>query len=406
MLLAQANALESGTPQQRLAYVVLVSELDSPEAGVEALEALHESVESGALADIPEGYDRLLETVGGLLFARAAGETAPTPSEADQAALGRALGVYGDYLLANATDDTNSLQELERQFVWSGVGIVGALVWFLLAGFTGFVLLILFIALAVQGRLRLRFAPDSGPGSVYLETFALWFLSFIGLSLVLPFVSSRLLGVGLDEMSQSTKLLVSMVTMFLSLVTLCWPVVRGVRFGEVCRQIGLGRCNLIREMLAGFATYCASLPLLLVGVILFLVLSTVWFFAFGAPAEPSHPIQDNFGSGPAGILLVYLLACVAAPIVEEIMFRGVFYRYLRDQSARLMWIASFALSALVSSFVFAIIHPQGVLFVPILGGLAVGFCIGREWRDSLVAPMVAHAINNAVVVTLNVVING
>jgi membrane protease YdiL (CAAX protease family) len=59
-------------------------------------------------------------------------------------------------------------------------------------------------------------------------------------------------------------------------------------------------------------------------------------------------------------------------------------------------------AALVSSFIFAVIHPQGVLFVPALGGLAVGFCLYREVRGSLIAPMVAHGINNAVTLALGV----
>jgi membrane protease YdiL (CAAX protease family) len=49
-----------------------------------------------------------------------------------------------------------------------------------------------------------------------------------------------------------------------------------------------------------------------------------------------------------------------------------------------------------------LIHPQGVLFAPALGGLAVGFCLYREWRGSLIAPIVAHGINNAVTLTLGI----
>ena len=88
------------------------------------------------------------------------------------------------------------------------------------------------------------------------------------------------------------------------------------------------------------------------------------------------------------------------------MFRGVLYRYLREVSDRCGFFLSFLFSALVSSFIFAAIHPQGISFIPVLGALAVAFCIGREWRGSLIAPIVAHGINNLVTVTLGMLLLG
>ncbi len=57
-------------------------------------------------------------------------------------------------------------------------------------------------------------------------------------------------------------------------------------------------------------------------------------------------------------------------------------------------------SALASSFVFAVIHPQGWLAVPPLMGLAFVFALAREWRGSLLPAMVAHGINNGIVMTV------
>jgi membrane protease YdiL (CAAX protease family) len=79
-------------------------------------------------------------------------------------------------------------------------------------------------------------------------------------------------------------------------------------------------------------------------------------------------------------------------LVEETMFRGALYRHLRE------WLPGpwgVAAAALISGFLFAAIHPQGWLAVPVLTALAVGFALAREWRGSLVAPMVGHALNNA-----------
>jgi membrane protease YdiL (CAAX protease family) len=49
------------------------------------------------------------------------------------------------------------------------------------------------------------------------------------------------------------------------------------------------------------------------------------------------------------------------------------------------------------SFVFAVIHPQGILGVPMLMTLALGFTVARELRGSLVGAMAAHGLNNGLV---------
>jgi membrane protease YdiL (CAAX protease family) len=90
----------------------------------------------------------------------------------------------------------------------------------------------------------------------------------------------------------------------------------------------------------------------------------------------------------------------------EIAFRGILYRHLRDECGRLGLVASLAIAALASSFLFAVIHPQGVLFAPALMGLAVAFCISRETRGSLWPAIVAHGINNAVTLSLGVTLLG
>jgi membrane protease YdiL (CAAX protease family) len=106
------------------------------------------------------------------------------------------------------------------------------------------------------------------------------------------------------------------------------------------------------------------------------------------------------------IMLLFMLASVVAPFVEEIAFRGLLYGHLRAVVAPRMRFISLLVAAIGSSFIFAVIHPQGVLFVPALGGLAVGFCIFRELRGSLVAPMVAHAVNNAVTLAIGLTLLG
>ncbi|HEV3025798.1 MAG TPA: CPBP family intramembrane glutamic endopeptidase, partial [Pirellulales bacterium] len=91
-----------------------------------------------------------------------------------------------------------------------------------------------------------------------------------------------------------------------------------------------------------------------------------------------------------GRVQVLFVASVAAPIVEETMFRGVLHRHLRDATSLLGYAASALASATVASFVFAAIHPQGWLAVPALMALAFAFTLTREWRGTLVPSIIAQ----------------
>jgi len=61
-------------------------------------------------------------------------------------------------------------------------------------------------------------------------------------------------------------------------------------------------------------------------------------------------------------------------------------------SAWLRWLPG----VLLSAFVFAVIHPQGWAGVPAIMALAGSFSVLRLWRQSLIAPMTAHALNNGI----------
>jgi membrane protease YdiL (CAAX protease family) len=92
-----------------------------------------------------------------------------------------------------------------------------------------------------------------------------------------------------------------------------------------------------------------------------------------------------------------VLACVAAPIVEETMFRGVLFRHLREMGRFWPRFGALMFAAVVNSLIFAAIHPQGLVGIPVLMTLGIAFSIVRHYRDSLLAPMAMHAVNNFVV---------
>ena len=110
-------------------------------------------------------------------------------------------------------------------------------------------------------------------------------------------------------------------------------------------------------------------------------------------AHPTHPVQQMFGRGAGMLTFVYVLASIWAPIIEETMFRGALFSHLRSRVG--WWI-----SAPIVSVIFAAIHPQGWVAIPVLSAIALVLAGLREWRGSAIASMVAHATNNAVAVTV------
>lgn len=138
----------------------------------------------------------------------------------------------------------------------------------------------------------------------------------------------------------------------------------------------------------GICGYFAGIPIVMMGFLL-----TFLLISFTGD-QPTHPVMDQFqGGGTFGLILIFLVACVLAPILEEIMFRGVFYHYLRGSNPALI-------AALLSGVIFAAIHPQGIAAIPVLASIGIVFALIREWRGSLIASMVAHSCNNFFVMSL------
>lgn len=265
------------------------------------------------------------------------------------------------------------------------LGAVGGII-------VGAILLFLALRKKRQGHRVMAFEPKGGPRWILLECFAL----YLGVM-----AAGELLGVlGL--------LGAPLIPYVLALVVpAIWPFVRGVSFGDVRRSLGWHRGRGIwREVGAGVVGYTAVLAIASVGVFLTLLLVFVvnqvqmagaveaaGGEGGGRPAGPvTHPIIGwIYEGGWQARLFALLLAAVAAPLFEEIFFRGALQRYLRGH-------LRFFASALLTGLIFAALHPQGWMGIPALTAIGVGFSVLREWRDSLIAPMVAHAINNGVLV--------
>ena len=54
----------------------------------------------------------------------------------------------------------------------------------------------------------------------------------------------------------------------------------------------------------------------------------------------------------------------------------------------------------VFGFVFAVIHPQGLIAIPSLMAIAFGLTFVREWRGTLIPGMVTHGLHNGVLLLI------
>ncbi len=239
-------------------------------------------------------------------------------------------------------------------------------------------------------------APAPG-GSVHLETCAVFIAGFLLLQVAMSIVGSAL---GNDS---SAALTAQLFAQWLLLPLIFWPLARGVPWREYKAQAGwhAGR-GVAREMAAGLFAYLAGLPLVLLGILVTLVAlmvkAGVQKAMGGNPEPPSNPIAEIIFSAKAyQLALLFVLASVWAPIVEETVFRGSLFRHLRSR-------VGLVLAAIGSALVFGLMHGYEILALSPVIALGFVFALMREWRGSLVAPVTAHAIHNAC--TLGILLTG
>jgi membrane protease YdiL (CAAX protease family) len=388
------DAFGGGSYGQRLRFAVLAGELAGPEEALEQLRQSRKERTEGRVKADPKDVE--VERLLGRLYAGYVKGVSrgPVLPEAEQQVVRERLGWFGELALAppggpDAAARERALrparQALVAYLALLGLGLVGLL--------TGGGLLLVLGALWLAGRLSSGLGPGSGNGGAYAETFALYLVFYMAL------------GFAFRSVPRDLRLLANALAMFLSLGVLAWPVRRGVPWRQVRADVGWhGERRPGLGLLFGLGTYLGALPLAAVGLVIALALVALrrhygWGPApFSPGEEPTHPVVGEVVRGGGWVWLqLFLVASVAAPVVEETMFRGLLYRHLREATGSFAPALSVLVSALFSSFVFAVIHPQGWLAVPVLTALATAFALAREWRGSLVPSMIAHGLNNTAV---------
>lgn len=409
------GSLNRGTVSQRLRFVILAAELQGEEEARNVLdELIAQTIADAALTgrEVTEEQMKAIELLHSL-YAVSEGENGDAPAAdrldaSDRDWLVAKFGWFGRLALTDAgppaSGDRRAVLASAQRVLFTFLAALGGGLTLGVLGFVGLIVLTVFV---IRGNVRSKLGPSRGPHGVYAETFALWIALFIGLQLVALELGAR---------TPSWALMIVFVSFFSSLIAIIWPVLRGVPWATVRHDCGLTLASPgsrpMLEPLLGIAGYAMALPVLVAGVLitLFLILIQAALTGgegdtFGSTSGPAHPIiAEVIGPNWWPKIQVLMLAAIAAPVVEEIMFRGVLYRHLREISGQWGLVLSIMASTAINSFIFAVIHPQGWVAVPALMSLAIAFCLAREWRGTVLVPMIMHGVSNGLVMTMMIAI--
>jgi membrane protease YdiL (CAAX protease family) len=122
----------------------------------------------------------------------------------------------------------------------------------------------------------------------------------------------------------------------------------------------------------------------------FLLFSGIWAAALGIDENDDLPQELGADESTTALVAVAVLVCVAAPIAEELFFRGFCFTALRR------WIGV-AGGAIATGVIFGLIHAgsaDAVFLVP-LAFFGTVLCLLYHRTGSLLPCIVLHALNNS-----------
>ncbi len=279
------------------------------------------------------------------------------------------------YQRAGDTTQANALRESLGRAALRLVITLGAVFSTVgLAGLMGLMVLLWYVA--TRPPLPRRPAPDESP---FVYDPLLWALViFLLVLLNAPTINLLLGDLQMNASNTIYLLAVLLPLMFLASLRVQPDALGQIQWftGSWWKQVGIG--------LMGYAAYVPFL-----GALLLLTL----FVAPALPAEQTNPIGERVTESKTTLQWLWTFAQVAvlAPVIEEFVFRGVLFKVLWQRTGQ-VW-----LSALVSGYLFAAIHPQflgGIFPITMLGTiLALVYAHTR----SLLPCIIIHAINNSLI---------
>ncbi len=225
-----------------------------------------------------------------------------------------------------------------------------------------------------------RIIVDTPTADRYAVLVGLFFVIFI----VVPTLTAVIIrGLPIND---GAKTFVSFGTLTLVFLGLARLPIHGKSF--TFKQIFGSFEKPFRQILVGLGAYTANFPLI--------VITAIFVAAVTAPfkdvlPQPTHPINEMMsGSSPWPMIFAGMTAVLLAPLLEEVVFRALFFPALARVITPLA-------ACLIQGFVFAAIHPQGLPAIPMLMVIGVmGSVIA--WKEGSILPaMVMHAAHNGTI---------
>ena len=164
-----------------------------------------------------------------------------------------------------------------------------------------------------------------------------------------------------------------------ALILSAWLMARLTAGSPTAAQFGLRRVVFRRAVGWLVAAWVA-----------FLAFSGIWAAALSIKENDDLPQELGADDSSTALFFVAVLVCVAAPIAEELFFRGFCFTALRR------WIGV-AGGAIATGLIFGLIHAGSadVVFLVPLGVFGLLLCLLYHRTGSLLPCMVLHALNNS-----------
>lgn len=278
--------------------------------------------------------------------------------------------------------DSERARQIESSLLQSGLGrliIFGSVLAFVgLAFLGGLVFVPLFLWQVRQGRWKPPSRLLEGVSPFALDPLLWAIVIFLLLILNLGYLVRELENLGIPDASPIGYLIAVAVPL--------WFLVAVQGQPGALSQVRWFRGAFWRNLGASLLGYGSYLPFLLIAITLTFSLSSA------LPSEQTNPIGERFEEMPTlgQWLWTFVQAAVLAPIVEEFLFRGVLFGVLWQRTGNL-W-----LSAFVSGYLFAVIHPQflgGIIALTLFGMI---MALTYAYTRSLLPCILMHGYNNGV----------
>jgi len=183
-----------------------------------------------------------------------------------------------------------------------------------------------------------------------------------------------------------------------SIVTL--PVIiffARVHFARRLKGFGLNPKTILKDFFAAIVNLLSVWPILTLTLVLTIFLSKlIWGQDFEMPRHEELKLIAEYSQLPLRILIV-ITAVLIAPLLEEMLFRGLFQTMIRSFLLNFRYRQSAWLSIIISAALFAVVHQAPGHWPTIF---ILGVCLGYAYEKSgsLFRPIFIHCLFNATAV--------